>query len=139
LVRKAAEEGSPASQYRLGLAYAQGKGVVQDYVEAHKWLNLAAASGNSDAIKIRATVATLMTREQIAEAQRLAREWSAAHPNQVAETRWACLIGTALACFVIAVADGDTLTARCDVQGDVQNIVVRLSQIDAPERRQPIG
>lgn len=40
---------------------------------------------------------------------------------------------------MVAVADGDTITARCDVQGDQQTIVVRLSQIDAPEKRQPWG
>lgn len=45
----------------------------------------------------------------------------------------------ALLCFIVAIADGDTLTARCEVQGEVQTIVVRLSQIDAPEKRQPWG
>jgi len=45
----------------------------------------------------------------------------------------------ALLCLVIAIADGDTLTARCEVRGEAQNIVVRLSQIDAPERKQPWG
>lgn len=40
-----------------------------------------------------------------------------------------------LTCFVIAIADGDTLTARCDDQ----NIKVRLHGIDAPEKRQAFG
>ncbi|MBI5722065.1 MAG: thermonuclease family protein [Burkholderiales bacterium] len=44
-----------------------------------------------------------------------------------------------LTCLVVAIADGDTLTARCDMQGEQQNLVVRLSQIDAPEKRQPWG
>ena len=48
-------------------------------------------------------------------------------------------VSVALSCLVVAIADGDTLTARCDVQGEQQTIVVRLSQIDAPEKRQPWG
>jgi endonuclease YncB( thermonuclease family) len=47
--------------------------------------------------------------------------------------------GAALLRLVIAISDGNTLTARCEVRGDAQNIVVRLSQIDAPERGQPWG
>ena len=42
---------------------------------AHMWLNLAAAKGDTDAIKNRDRVATKMTPAQIAEAQKLAREW----------------------------------------------------------------
>lgn len=45
----------------------------------------------------------------------------------------------ALLCVVVAIADGDTLTAHCESQGETQSIIVRLSQIDAPEKRQPWG
>jgi hypothetical protein len=38
-------------------------------------MNLSAAAGEKDAEKLRDTIATLMTRSQIAEAQKLAREW----------------------------------------------------------------
>ncbi len=56
--------------------YANGEGVAQDYVQAHLWLSLAATQGDTDAQKnSRDFVAKNMTREQIAEAQRLAREW----------------------------------------------------------------
>jgi TPR repeat protein len=61
--------------------YFDGQGVPQDYVLAHKWLNLAAAQGgmrSDTAVKARDNVASQMTPEQIAEAQRLAREWMAA-------------------------------------------------------------
>ena len=47
----------------------------QDYVQAHMWLNLAAAQSHADAVKNRDIVAALMTPAQIAEAQKLAREW----------------------------------------------------------------
>jgi len=49
------------------------------------------------------------------------------------------LSGAALLCVVVAIADGDTLTARCEAKDSPQTIVVRLSQIDAPEKRQPRG
>ena len=56
--------------------YDNGRGVPQDYVTAHMWLNLAAATGHEDARKAREIVAASMTREQIAEAQARAREWA---------------------------------------------------------------
>ncbi len=73
--RKAAEQGDTDAQYNLGIRYADGQGVTQDYVQAHMWYNLAAARGYKDAMKIRALIAKLMTPAQIAEAQKLAREW----------------------------------------------------------------
>ena len=59
--------------------YSSGEGVPQDYTLAHMWFNLAGASGLEEAHGTRDTVAKLMTPAQIAEAQRLAREWTAAH------------------------------------------------------------
>jgi endonuclease YncB( thermonuclease family) len=44
-----------------------------------------------------------------------------------------------LTCFVIGVADGDTLSARCEQEDGAVNIKVRLGEIDAPERRQAFG
>lgn len=59
--------------------FGSGLGVAQDYVEAHKWLNIVGADGNADAIKYRSIVEKLMTPEQIAKAQDLAREWMSKH------------------------------------------------------------
>ena len=73
--RKAAEQGDASAQNSLGSMYLNGYGVLQDFVEAHKWFNLAAARGDKHAEKNRVTVSIAMTRTQIAEAQRLAREW----------------------------------------------------------------
>ena len=73
--RLAADQGDATAQFDLGLAYATGQGVPQDHILAHMWFNLAAAQGNQSALKNRDIIAAKMTRIQIAEAQRLAREW----------------------------------------------------------------
>src|SRR5919112_2963975 len=46
LFRQLAEKGHQWAQRRVGLMYAEGKGVPQDYQEAVKWYGLAAAQGN---------------------------------------------------------------------------------------------
>ena len=73
--RKSAEQGNRDAQFTLGLSYAMGRGVPQDYVLAHMWFNLLAAQGGEEGRVLRDNMANDMTREQIAEAQRLAREW----------------------------------------------------------------
>jgi len=73
--RRAAAQGDAEAQHNLGLMYAKGRGVLQDDVPAHMWVNLAAARGNEHARKARDLLAGKMTLAQIAEAQRLAREW----------------------------------------------------------------
>ena len=73
---EAAEQGNALAQVNLGGMYAHGQGVKADKVLAHMWYNLASAAGQSDASKYRNTVAESMKPEEIAEAQRLAREWT---------------------------------------------------------------
>jgi len=73
--RKAADQGNAIAQQNLGVSYANGEGVPQDYVSAHMWFNLSAAQGDANAIKNRDIIAQRMTPAQIAEAQKLAREW----------------------------------------------------------------
>lgn len=45
----------------------------------------------------------------------------------------------ALLCLVVAIADGDTLTARCGQPGAYDQVKIRISAIDAPEKRQDFG
>ena len=73
--RKAAEQGIALAQSNLGSMYYKGWGVPQDYLLAHMWFNLAAAQSDWVHDEFRDETAKRMTREQIAEAQRLAREW----------------------------------------------------------------
>ncbi|MCP3670623.1 MAG: SEL1-like repeat protein [Gammaproteobacteria bacterium] len=63
------------AQYMLGYMYALGEGVTQDYIKAHKWLNIAASQGKEGARKARDRVADRMSRNQITKAQQLARNW----------------------------------------------------------------
>ena len=89
--RKAAEQGVDATMVALGALYLQGEGVPQDYVQAHMWSNLAASQlkgeGREHGVKLRDEAAKAMTREQIAEAQRLAQEWAEKHRKQVPPKR----------------------------------------------------
>ena len=75
--RLSAEQGHAKAPYNLGFMYQLGLGVPQDYVLALMWYTLAA----SYAVDSRGYVAKEMTPDQIAEAQQLARDWIAAHPQ----------------------------------------------------------
>ncbi len=48
---------------------------------SYMWCNLAAAQGSEEAQGNKDILKRRMTREQIAEAQRLSREWLEAHPS----------------------------------------------------------
>ena len=83
---QAADPENAAAQFNLGVKYATGQGVPQDYVQAHMWFNLAASRSTGevreDAVERRDQTANEMTPDQLAEAHRLAREWDAAHPRE---------------------------------------------------------
>jgi TPR repeat protein len=70
-----ARDGRADALYNLGLAYSTGQGVGIDMIAAHKWFNLAAVRGVEAAKSWRNQVASELNAKQIAEAQRLAREW----------------------------------------------------------------
>jgi len=78
----AANQGVAIAQFKLGVMYHHGQGVPQDYVRAHMWFSLAALQfpasemeNRDEAVKARDFVASKMTSAEIAEAQKLAREW----------------------------------------------------------------
>ena len=92
--RRAADRGNTSAQMKLAYVYGEGRGgAPRDYTEAYKWYDIAAAivgakidelpvaashdgeKDNSKQLRYRDQVAKHMTSEQIAEAQRLAREW----------------------------------------------------------------
>lgn len=63
------------SLFDLGLSYATGVGAEIDYVEAHKWFNIAALRGDCEAKLRRQELTEMMTQSQVFAAQRAAREW----------------------------------------------------------------
>jgi hypothetical protein len=60
---------------KLGLLYSTGQCGEVDYIEAHKWFNLAALMGSEPAKHYRSEVAGEMDGEQISAALSAAREW----------------------------------------------------------------
>ena len=81
--RMAAEQGYANAQNNLGVMYANGEGVPEDYVQAYAWYSIAAAQDNELAEGNKEKVATDMTRAQIAEAQKLSRDfWESYGPDR---------------------------------------------------------
>ena len=62
--------------------YAHGKGIPQNYRMAHMLFNLAATNGDEEAKNNRGVIAGRMTKDDIAEAQKMAREWLEKYPSQ---------------------------------------------------------
>ena len=76
--QRAVGQGHAVAKLHLGVMYAEGRGVPQDYVLAHMWFSLAAAQGEKRAVETLAMVEQRMTPAQIAEAQKLIRDWKPA-------------------------------------------------------------
>ena len=61
--------------FELGMMYSVGRDVPIDFVTAHKWFNVAALRGNTEASRLRREIADQMSEQEIAQAQRAARAW----------------------------------------------------------------
>ena len=69
----------PDVLFERGLYWASGRSGVVNLVAAHKWFNLAALKGRTDAISMRREIAEMMSELEIAMAQREARAWMTAN------------------------------------------------------------
>jgi uncharacterized protein len=71
--------GDPFAQANLGLMYDKGHGTHQDFIQAYKWLDLAAARAHGRErdvySRFRNAVASKMSRDEIVVGQRLALSW----------------------------------------------------------------
>jgi hypothetical protein len=79
--RKASDQGYADAQIDLGYCYANGVGLARDPVTAYKWYNVSAAHGITRASSNLASLELTMTPEQVAEGQRLSREFIAFIPD----------------------------------------------------------
>jgi len=83
--RLAAAQGDDLAMFNLGAMYYEGRGVPKDDVQTYMWFNLSASRSTGEprdeAVKLRDQIGNLLTPDQLAEAQRLAREWDEAHPR----------------------------------------------------------
>jgi uncharacterized protein len=83
---RGAVQGNPFAQAQLGLMYDKGHGTHQDFIQAYKWLDLAAARSRGrdrDAYaRFRDAVASKMSRDEIIVGQRLALSWAPGMPVQ---------------------------------------------------------
>jgi TPR repeat protein len=74
--QRAADQSHAEAQCLLSICYGTGEGVPRNYVQAYKWASLASAHGLETAKPILSGLEQYgMTAEQIAEGQRLAREF----------------------------------------------------------------
>ncbi|MDP7167054.1 MAG: hypothetical protein QF701_04735 [Nitrospinota bacterium] len=78
--RPLAENGMTDAQFKLGVLYANGQDVPKNMILSDMWLIL--AGGKIDGNKNRKKVEQRMTPKQIAEAKRLAREWTEKHQKK---------------------------------------------------------
>jgi len=78
---RAAEQGDVGAQLFVADGYAYGYGAQADPVEAYKWYDIAIRYWGPLAVRARDVLAEKMTGEQVAEAERRAGEWLAAHPQ----------------------------------------------------------
>jgi len=69
--------------FALGMNYSIGADVAIDLVEAHKWFNIAAMRGHTDAARLRREIAEQMADAEIGRAQRAARDWLKSHAQPV--------------------------------------------------------
>jgi TPR repeat protein len=74
---EAAEQGVASAQRHLGIMYGLGQGVPRDYTEAYKWYTLAADQHDNNAVHNRDSISGSMTSSEIADGQRLSREFLA--------------------------------------------------------------
>jgi TPR repeat protein len=120
---KAAEQGSPDAQADLGRRYLKGIGVQENEIVAYKWLNLSAAQGERAAAIMRDTLSKNMTSAQIAEAQRLSREWIASTKPECERKSDATTVAKADRCTIPTNNEVAARTARCFLRVDGKLII----------------
>jgi TPR repeat protein len=75
-----AEQGAAIGQFKLGMMYATGSGVIEDKIYAYMWVNAADIQGlGASAAEYKAELVTQMDTAQIAAAEKLYTECKEKH------------------------------------------------------------
>jgi len=72
---ESASQGNVESLYELGKMYGEGQGVLQDFITAHAYFNVAAAKGHQQSVQARQILDDMMTNEERAQARKKASEY----------------------------------------------------------------
>jgi uncharacterized protein len=72
--REAAAQGHGGAQFNLGGLYFEGVGVPRDHLRAYMWFTISAIAGAPGASRNRTSVGRLLTPDELARAQQMARE-----------------------------------------------------------------
>jgi TPR repeat protein len=79
LFRPLAQQGNAKAQNVLGVMFRKGEGVARNSVRAHMWFSFAAARGDAAAKAELRDVSRTMTREEISQAEAMARACEASN------------------------------------------------------------
>jgi TPR repeat protein len=71
------------TMFELGMMYSSGRTGAIDLVTAHKWFNIAAMKGHTEAARLRREISGEMSDAEIGQAQRAARDWLRVHPEPI--------------------------------------------------------
>jgi TPR repeat protein len=132
---EAAEQGHTRAQFSLAMCYASNAGKAPDRIQAYKWcrIALAGAQGSSwrDTIQSRiAELAAAMTPQQIAYAERYAREFvpqgrRAANPREQIGSASEQLKASGSGFFI---SDDGSLVSNCHVVEGASRIMVKTKR-----------
>ena len=139
--RKAAEQGHPQAQFRLGLCYANGIGESQNAIQAYKWFRIVLAretgSGFRDNVEsCLAQVATQMTPQQIRLAEGFAREFAPRKngPEGATERRVTDLESPKATGSGFFISDDGYLVSNFHVVEEASRVTVKTKQGVIPAR-----
>ncbi len=64
---------------QMGVEFSIARGAKPNYIEAHKWFNIACMQGSVEARKYRQEISMEMNKDEIALALKYARDWVKKH------------------------------------------------------------
>ncbi len=70
----AAEDGDDRAFGKVAGLYLYGRGTEKDYIQSYIWFSIAANSGDKYAARFRDTAASMLSREQIIQAEQILAE-----------------------------------------------------------------